>query len=504
MADIDNNTNATQLLEAVNTAFGDTTGIQEILASDNAADFVEKLNHNFEVMGTGGDAVFPANTILPCDIGSLEQGEDIGDMTMEDFITYGINSAPRKLTFIHTSDNHGNQSGGSYVLDYIKSLLDSADSDIDFVINTGDIVSSPTASKPSVGYSLKEIAKTGKLFVVPGNHDFKEGVSKNPVALKSLIKAFMTDANDNISADIATDANNGTFGCYWHKDFPIGKGKLRLIGIDQYNHESTYSGSGHNCCLTQEQITWFVGLLRGLTGNDFFMIAQHTPPMNDFNDNITPSYTTDINDPNNIMTYRAKNKFCSSRLWTWGNAGNDNDAQFIPSIVDAYISKGAINATHTFANVSATVTEDFGNVAKPAQFVGWLCGHLHGDIHGPHPEYTNQLVMSVVCGMAGIDPTTDLRPSDSSSQGYTYDVYKYFFNKTTIDFAKKTVHIERLTPNGQHTTAHTVNSSSWAAETNDPKGNGHTYDSVIRDEITFDFNANEVITNTNNEQENEN
>jgi hypothetical protein len=77
----------------------------------------------------------------------------------------------------------------------------------------------------------------------------------------------------------------------------------------------------------------------------------------------------------------------------------------------------------------------------------------------------------------------------------------------TIDALKETIRVDRVTPVA--TLAHTVDSTNWDGDANDPNGDGYTYGSITRDEITFDFDANEIEntntnTNTEEEQENEN
>lgn len=490
MAEIDNNSNATQLLEAVNTAFGNTTVIQELLASDNAADLIDKLNHNFEVMGTGGgDAVFPDNTILPCAIGSFEQGEDIGGITLADFITYGINynpvSAPRKLTFLHCSDTHANYgSQGTNTLTAMQAEM-ANDPSIAFAIDTGDIHASVdnAMSQKYIAINNDSDVGLGKMLVVPGNHDAYEGAgSGSSVALQAYIKSLMTYDTDKLSATFGSEEN---YGCYWYRDFPLGKGKLRVIGIDQYNFVS--SGTAHKVYITQGQMDWFVDRLEELDGDDYLLLAQHTPPM---------PYTGDKSNVYNIMKYRRMNDFCSARLYTWGSLNNDTPADFIPSLIDAWQKQEPFNKTRSFANVDASVTEDFSQYT-PATFIGWVCGHLHDDFYGPHPKYTNQLVMDIAnAGGGTADYGSDIRTSDANGASKGVST---IYDRVTIDVLKKSVHIKRLEYKEGCACSHTVDPTTWEKssypETLDPHWdnpdypNGWTYPKITRDEITFDLNA---------------
>lgn len=489
MADIDNNTNATQLLEAANTAFGNTDGIQEILASDNATDFIEKLNHNFEVMGTGGDAVFPANTILPSSIGSLEQGEDISGMTLADFITYGIQNKPHKFTFLHMSDPHGNMDS---INDADTRM--SNDTDIKVLVITGDMQTyiSSYQGVDRLSAKMKEMGNAGKMLAVVGNHDAAESMDYNGIYMRNKMNDWFINENDVPMVDFGSTEQ---YGSYWIKDYPLGNGKLRIFGLDIYNYPGDYNGqvSGYANCITSDQVDWFVAKLRELNPSDYFMVAAHEPL---------------IKGGGVPQDKRAVNKFCSSRLKNWGNMSSNGN--FFPAIIRAYIRKRAVSLSMTNCNVTASVDEDFSTmVHEPARFIGHLCGHDHGDMVSTHPVYTDQLIMMVDNAMNetyGLQ--SDLRVTDDyNDHSQRANLSGILYNKVTIDVWKETIHIERI--GHKVTCTHSYNNTDWNLDEADPnfqQDPTFVYPSVTRDEITFDYTTNLVKedTNTNNEQENEN
>jgi hypothetical protein len=500
METIDNNTNASQLLEAVNTAFGNTTGIQEILASDNAADLVEKLNHNFEVMGTGGDAVFPDGTIMPVAIGGINAGENIGGITLDDFITYGIENKPRTVVFFHGSDPHANGGGGGGEFsDAYNKML--ADPSIACFVETGDMYSGQSNALTT---NMKKVASLDKLLVLPGNHDIRDAYSGNVVRMREAIEYWMQNGDgvigDNIKFGYNGDNNDdlGNYGCYWHTDSDLGNGVLRIIGIDLYNYpgDNSDNSKGWHWWYSQHQIDWLIGLLKELGENDYFILAMHETPVKPTAQN--PIYPIDK---------RQENKFCSSLLdkkWYTEDAGTvAYNPNFLAEIVDKYLNSENINIVAPEKDGGASVTADFRK-HKPAQFLCYLCGHWHADFIEKHPVYGNQLISVVETSLSHAGSITDIRKEDVS--GYTAGVRPAgMYNQITVDAMRKTIKFKRIVPGRTepiNTCAHTVNSSNWPQDAYDKHGEGYVYPSITRDEITFDFNANEIITN--NEQENEN
>lgn len=454
METINGSMNSTQLIGAINANQGD--GIQEILATDNATELIRKLNENFAVSGQGGSGVFPANTILPSDIGSLEQGEDIGGMTIDDFIAYGINGNPRKLTFLHMSDPH-RETG---TINDAKALMDE-DTNIQFLIVTGDM-------NCNVGESLSNamLSVGSKMLAVVGNHDLTDNAKYNAITARANMETWI---GNNV-----TFGNQENYGSYWHKDYPLGKGKLRVIGLDQYNYPLNSSPSVYANCITQAQVDWFISLLKGLSGDDYFIVALHEPP---FTSSTNPT-------PQN---YRTCNKFSSSRHYDW--AVRSSDGTFFPAIIDAYTGKKAISKGHEDISVFAEAVDDFSG-CYPARFLGYVLGHIHSDYIGAHVLYPNQLLMTVDCAKSfSTGFPSDIRQSDDIIT-YSPRTNDILYNKVTIDVLNETIHIERI---GQKVTCeHTVDSANWNGDANDPHGDGYKYPSVTRDEITFDFDAKEV------------
>ena len=468
METIDNTMNAAQLLAAINTNQGTVEGIQEILSSDNAADLIRKLNENFEAIGQAGSGVFPEGTVLPSTIGSLDAGTDIGGMTIDDFITYGIQGRPHKFTFLHMGDPHAQTATIANAKDLMAN-----DANISFLIITGDM-------DVALGSALSEamLSVGSKMLAVVGNHDLYV-VGYNAYTARDKMETWV-GSNVTFGNNVVQE-NGKKYGSYWHKDYPLGKGKLRVIGVDQFNYPGDYGGIAGNYaqCYTQEQFDWFVDILadsvKGLTCDDYFIVASH----------VVPFYSGKNPDAHRC---RRINKFCSSRLYGGSWDIKSSDGTMFAAIVDAYTHKRKIDKTHTDLGITTAVHEDFSNVS-PAKCLGHICGHGHSDYIGPHNQYTDQLVMMVDCAMnQTYGNCSDIRKTDDYNQNSPRDT-GILYNKVTIDVLKETIHIERI--GEKEACEHTV-SSEWNGDADDPNGYGYVYPPVTRDEITFDFNANEV------------
>lgn len=476
METIYNSDNATQMLETINANQGSGSGIQEVLLTDNATDLVEKLNENFEALAAGGSGVFPQGTILPMAIGSFAQGEDIGGVTMEDFITYGLGNGTRKFTFLHASDLHNVV---TTVNDASERMAN--DSSISCLILSGDMdaLSSETPISGSSYYTFNNallgVKDAGKLIVCVGNHD--AGLNKgsfNGTQTKTQMSPWVGNY-------MQWDDRDEGVGCYWYKDYNLGKGKVRVICVDQYEYPADYSQSyivnihAQDDYVSQAQVDWFVYCLRDLGEDDYFIVVLHEIPY------FSP-------DSPKGQNRRRENKFCSSRIGRWGVYSLDGT--FFPAIVNAYTHKTSVQKVHNTRQLqsgsvvtvqTAAVNEDFSDVeGTPAKFLCYLCGHLHADWVGYHNLYPDQLIMMIDSGKATADLPSDIRLTDTENTRASAIMY----NKVTVDVVKRTIKIDRC--GQQQTCEHIVGTAgTTTADTDDPHGDGYSYPAILRDTITF-------------------
>ena len=458
---------ASDVCSTLNGVFGEYDGVDELSASMSATEFVAAVNKNFGIAAEG--------ELEPLDT----------------------------FSFLHMSDTHGTWQN----IERCVTEMDN-DSDIQFALHTGDLPG---------GWSGVEVQpfdnNVGKKFLfVEGNHDAKEldwalhhALDNNNTdgkygkyLLREKAESWMSALGvewGNTTKDTITingEQRHMSRGIYWSKDFILSDGvrKLRVIGLDLYNtDQETQAEYWKN--ITGHQAEWFVDQLKeeSLGSNDYFMIALHESPIA-----LTRADTVKL---------RRKNAFCSSRLFTMDNSSDI--AAWLSSIVDAYQTSQSKTISGT--NLPSVTVAFSGK--KPATFVGWFCGHLHGEMLTHNPSYPKQLVSLIDCGKASMDDSSsDLRynnntinavPDDSCVSRPTTTV---LINKVTINFDAKRLTLERIglakaaqhiVGSGYNTGEIDANETHQAGYNYDAVGNridGATYDNdgyLIRDTITVPF-----------------
>ena len=462
MAQITTDNNAQELLTAIN------EGLSGELTTDNTAtELVEFINN---AISSGGSGTFPANTILPSAIGSLEQGEDIGGMTIADFIKYGINGATKKFSFLHYSDAHGSYQSTAKAAGMVgDSTREDYDPNLSFALYTGDGISNTAMAN----------ANNGKHLLIMGNHDANDSYGHRYANFIAPLKGFMpstqVDKNLHYGGEVQGSDEEGT-EAYWYKDFPlIGGSKVRLFGTCEYEYNGNDGSSTYTTVIRQNQVDWLIEKMNELTENDYFIVAVHQPP-------------TTVGD-SAIIKRRRQNKFCSSALWSWTSSGGQN---IYRTIVDAYKNDKQVNKEMSnYGSVKVRINVDWSDsTRKKATFLCFLCGHEHGDYHGGIPisstVNSNILLLAIdTCkSSAGSGDESDIPTSVRTANG------NILINKVTVDFYKRTIRVDRI--GAQEVPARIVgeNASVYAHDSGDPNG---TYPAITRDYITFDFDAN-VIT----------
>lgn len=391
--------------------------------------------------------------------------------------------------FLHFSDVHD---CGDSINKCKELLLESPD--IKFSMFTGDL-----SNKTNYTYYLNSNAHTAfndikenneisdKLLMVVGNHDAYDTWSGgNVVNAKNNIVRYVHKYFSDMMTNTGIQHTDGS--SRWYLDYALDNGsKLRIITIDQYeigadvfkdfdtNNPSKKYFMGAptwNTVYTQEQVDWFIGLLRDLNPDDYFIVACHTPPVYGGTSPVPKS----------------ANEWCSSNLTGWG--GSASNGGLWADIINAYlhhttggINKDVYNLPESDpATTSVHVEEDFNGIT-PCTFIGYLCGHIHGDLCKTHPVYPDQLIM---CVDWGNDATTN---SSNFNKQYMSDIYNsssphrkdgVLINDVTINFGENfdapKITINRI-GNGSGEDGYPTPSSG-----------------VPRDTITFSFNGETWVT----------
>lgn len=458
---------ASAVCSTLNGVFDGVDDATELASSMSASDFVRAVNENFE----------------------LAEEQDGGEGS---------------LKILHWSDTHTN----SYSTPKVKDLMNN-DSSL-FAVHTGDGITW------SSGYSLNDAETVGnnyeRFLMCTGNHDsYKSGADQSGAqkAATQKILAKVRDTQDSpiVWGDERTGSNK--VASYYYRDITASGAnkKVRFIVLDQYEQDvvgqptnvtdtSNPNGvpySKYDDIYSQAQIDWFLDTLESMQedGVDYFIVVLHEPPVFDTQEN-----------KNALAAKRRANNFCAANFGANKNAWGTNvvrdywdthNGGIWPQIIDAYIKKTEVNFSfHNFnvgdpkrwvedaedpsVNENASyndiidVQADFSSQTSPAQFLFYMCGHMHREacMYLPQP-YDGQLMLCVDCAKWE-DAFGDLLRTSSVED-------KFIINKVTVNFATRQTVIERI--GLQDVRELTVDGVTYPSSANDQ--------SVLRDKICFNF-----------------
>lgn len=419
------------------------------------------------------------------------------------------------ISFYHISDIHNyygkEDSSGNKIKDSLsecKERMESASNDVAFTIFTGDYSWEQkqfTEATPLYN-ALKNFKynsnneKKYDFLMLNGNHDAWDAFRVTPWPGKSTSERATAYLKEVMEDTVIWGDENGDWS-YWYKDYTVSEesgAKLRIIGIDshQYFDESSrpvtnYYYYTYDVIYRQNQINWVISLIKDLKPIDYLIIAMHEPPTTGQRESEGQKTIKQILDgvPGSTKyTGRENNSFLSYNLKGWGTRPGNGDIW--PKLIYAYKNKQFIEEyiknTNSYGQTPPTVETgvtlraDFRDIEAPCTFIGYLCGHVHGEFCIPHPieKYSDQLIMCMDCTLTGVTASYSDIPNENrvttTPSGDTIPC-GVLINKVTIDFNNGTTKIERI---GNNKVA----------------SYGNKYGGGTRKSITFDFNAN-IIEN---------
>lgn len=310
-----------------------------------------------------------------------------------------------EIAFLHISDTHSSDRSLEPACGFLNKT------DCSFGLLSGDIIA--TAEMKSM---LKGCTKP--FLMIPGNHDaYDDGGEHN---FRTHMLDPMQDINNVIFGDLKSN--------YWHHDFYKAGYSLRVIGMDQfqidhYDKRERVAAS----ILTQEQIDWFIQILKDSYDFDGIIIMIHEGFGNAHIGQRDMNYTNDF-----ISIYAKDYKNC------YDYAGIHN-AMIIPDIVEAYITGENITGKEYMnANESdyITVTTDFQGAHD--NFIAYFGGHTHWDMVEHLNAYPRQLLSLVAYG--GSRTGSDLNDLVKTANGE----FSFTINMNIIDFKNRKLTIKRL------------------------------------------------------------
>ena len=421
-----------------------------ILGTDNALQFIEKINTAFSASGTdvrldsslnANDVITSLNSVFSLYTGYTEITDEMNSVAFLNAVNSNLllmGYTNNTFKFLHISDVHNYAES----ITRCKTLMD-ADDSLMFTFLTGDY----TGYDGSTANVVTPLQSLGdKALMLNGNHDVWDGFSQNQTNATTFLKSIVTNQN-------VTWGDSQGVASYWYRDFQLSiTSKLRIISVDGYDYRVGSIGSRYDTLYAQSQVDWIIDRLTELNPTDYFIIATHEPPVNSTVSDQTPyTYNVQGKMDDDIVAKRRSNKFCSSRLWVWDTSLSNGN--LLPIIVDAYTNSRSINTsvlntnTVTGATVSTiNIVDDFSGYT-PATFLFYLGGHLHGDYVEYHPTFQDQLILLVDCGSnTTLGSSSDIgsRSSDTSTGTRTDGI---LINEVMIDFSNERTRIRRIGQN---------------------------------------------------------
>lgn len=362
---------------------------------------------------TVSDAVYLTNIgPLREAVGALPANMDINGMTLTQFLNQAYGNGGT-FTFLHISDTHGY----NYGIGKCKELMEQNE-DIPITIITGDLQLSDEMKSTM-------LRSENPFLLVLGNHDVADNFGGDQVgARNSFIVPYCGDV-----------VNMGSqYSSYWYKDVATDSVTIRIIAFDEYEYVTVGSPatSRYSVVYSQQQIDWFIDLLKS-TPPGYHLILAHHQPVSAFRDGGT-------------------GKFISEKAPNWYEYEGAGTVipelsclpHLLPMILDAYLNGGSISGEYYCGDTGGTkmrINADFSK-ASPCHFLFHIGGHTHWDVCEYLPLYPNQLQLIVDQDRTGQYARSDLPRSLT-------DETAYCINKITIDFENKKTIIERI---GAHIT----------------------------------------------------
>ena len=342
-------------------------------------------------------------------------------------------SLRHQLSLLHISDVHGSDNGLKAIVNDIMP-----ESDDVVAINTGDLTSYRAINnfEPIIKWMIDwNTAHYDRPFLLlKGNHDTHDTwLGTNEVACN---EAMLMPVNDGF-----VDWGPVKAG-YWSKDFEHNGVKLRIIALDEYQHSVAVPqwepGDGdspeYSKVYSNEQMEWLVKMLKSTPSDYYIIMCHHQPPYAEHPVDVINDFVHHgINGAQVDATH-----FYTNTMYTYREGNIDLPAR----VVDAYLHRRA----ETFEDWPNSVRgaelrfkADFSD-CEPATFAAHLCGHVHGDYCEYHPDFPEQLCLTV----GASSPTISSWYDDLVRSTEPTNPASYLLNRVTIDADSKVVRVERL------------------------------------------------------------
>lgn len=374
------------------------------------------------------------------------RGDRVESQTLTDFVS------PHQISLLHLSDIHASNDTNNASLNKMVALLAGSDEDSSSNdvagINTGDLTmrSSSYYSQYDkligimANWNNTATGQTKPILFIKGNHDAYNSASHNEATANTNLLFAVND-----DAGVTYGQESGNNKGYWYKDFNHHGVKLRIIGLDEYQYsvgvpaDSSGNSNRYSKVYSQAQMEWLVATLLSTPSDYYIIMAHHQPlyaehPAGVLNDFVHHGIVGQEYQSGSTFTYT---------MFTYREGNIDLPAR----VVDAYLYKRNVTFTISPNGVEGstlTFTADFRD-ATPATFACHINGHVHGEYCEYHPDYPEQLCLTIACSGPTSATYSDVTIADWNT---------YVINRVTIDADRNVVRLQRIG-------ADTLKSQSW-------------------------------------------
>ena len=347
--------------------------------------------------------------------GQLMDGSSVEGMTLTELINK-LFVGDDTFKFLQISDTHRKPDG----MIKCEQLME-ADNAIRFSVITGDI-------QPSDSMLTLLHQSSNNWFTLLGNHDAQDYSGNNINAAEVIITPI---CGTKVNMGDASGAG------YWYKDLTSARGNtIRFIAFDEYEFPKVGAEwHGYGVAYSQDQIDWFINLLKHTPSNYNLILFHHQATAS-------------------LRTAGYRNLFTSEKAPGSYEYQGGADAELIPKIVRAYLTRGTISGTFVGSQSSQIVLNvDFSTIT-PCRFIAHMGGHTHWDVCEPLPNYPEQLKIAIDRDGAVKYQYSDLLREENTESAYC-------INKYTVNLVTGDMLIERI---GAHITDEGRNRNSITAK----------------------------------------
>lgn len=330
-----------------------------------------------------------SDAIILRNVGVLKDGTDMNGKSLTELINKLFVGADT-FKFLHCSDTHS----ATYAIDAAYTLMED-NADLRCCIVTGDILPSSTL--------IAKMQLSGKYLTLLGNHDVSNSSRANTVVVAEMVIP--------VCQGVTYGDPVGGAG-YFHKDFSTARGRtIRFIAFDEYEHNATGNAITGIATFSQAQMDWFINLLKDTPSDYFIVLCVHQPVDTRMAEGYENLFTSELAEG------------------TFYRIGGNN-AQLIPDIMDAYLSRGTLSGTYQCGgstSITMSIDADFTQ-CSPAKFLFYMGGHMHMDALAYLYNHPTQLQILI-----DRDGNVSASHSDLTGADANYCLNQYTINMETGD-----------------------------------------------------------------------